>query len=78
MNATLWAVALAAVAGLVYAGSCWTYPFKRCGRCEGSGKRARPDGKVFNLCKRCNGNGRRLRAGRRVWNHFHHQRAKAK
>jgi hypothetical protein len=73
----LWLLGLAVTAGLAYAGSCWLYPFARCGRCEGSGKRSRADGQVFDLCRRCKGSGRRLRYGRRAWNHFHHQRARA-
>lgn len=77
MNGTVVLVGLVAAAGLVYAGSCWLYPFRKCGRCTGTGKRERPDREVFALCRRCQGSGRRLRIGRRVYNHFHHQRAKA-
>jgi hypothetical protein len=60
----------ALVTALVYTGSCWLFPFARCVRCDGSGRRSRDDGKVWRLCRRCRGTGRRLRVGRRVSNYF--------
>ncbi len=59
--------AAALLAVLVYAGSCWLWPFTHCARCSG-GKVSRDDGRVFRMCRRCSGSGRRLRVGRRVWN----------
>lgn len=68
---TLSAIAIAAalVWALVYAGSCWWFPFKACSRCKGTGRISREDRKVHRLCRRCASTGRRLRAGRRVWNY---------
>lgn len=63
-------VALAAVAILGYTLSCWCWPFTACGRCTGTGKKTRADGKVWRPCRRCKGTGRRLRIGRRLYNHF--------
>jgi hypothetical protein len=67
----LLAVGLAAV----YAGSCWWFPFARCLSCEGSGRRARKDGKVWRPCRRCKGSGRRMRVGRWIYNYFAAARA---
>ena len=53
---------------LGYSLACWVWPFKACGRCEGSGKRRSPSGRAFRLCRRCEGTGRRLRAGRWIYN----------
>jgi hypothetical protein len=52
----------------VYAVSCWVWPFARCWICEGTGKRARADGRVWRPCRWCRGTGRRLRIGRRLHN----------
>lgn len=58
-------VLLAVAAG--YALSCWVWPFTVCWACEGSGRRARGDGRVWRSCRWCRGMGRRLRFGR--WLH---------
>lgn len=63
---------------LVYAVSCWLWPFAHCPRCGGSGKRSRDDGRVFRLCRRCSGSGRRLRLGRRGWNAMQSRRKAAR
>lgn len=63
------------VCALIYAVSCWWFPFAHCS-CSG-GKVMREDGKVFRVCRRCGGSGRRLRVGRRVWNHFAAKRGSA-
>jgi hypothetical protein len=69
MSGGLWYFAvLGLVAGVAYAGSCWLWPFAYCLRCEGKGKFARKDGRVWRNCRRCGGSGRRLRVGRRMWN----------
>ena len=68
------AVVLLVLLVVGYAGSCWIWPYAHCQRCDGEGKFARSDAKVWRLCKRCGGNGRRLRWGRRIYN-FAHRRA---
>ncbi len=57
------------LAGVVYAASCWLWPYTHCRRCHGLGRLQRDDRKVFRLCRRCDGTGRRLRAGRWLYNH---------
>ncbi len=57
-----------AAAGLAYAGSCWWWPFGYCWRCDGAGKLARRDGRVYRRCRWCKGTGRRLRVGRWAFN----------
>ncbi|GAA2599067.1 hypothetical protein GCM10010399_32240 [Dactylosporangium fulvum] len=59
---------------LGYAFACWVWPFKPCGRCDGTGKRRSPTGRAFRLCPRCDGTGRRLRAGRWIYNQFNNTR----
>lgn len=76
MSALFWP-SLAVATGLIYAGSCAWWPFARCGRCKGTGRFSRKDGKVFRDCRRCKGSGRRLRIGRRIYNHVHAVRKKA-
>lgn len=78
MNWTLAWIGIAVAAGLAYAASCTWWPFAHCMKCEGEGKFARRDGKVWRPCRRCKGTGRRLRVGRRVWNYLHAQRQAAK
>jgi hypothetical protein len=53
-----------------YVFACWFWPYARCGRCGGTGRRQSPSGKAFRLCRRCQGSARRLRIGRRVFNYF--------
>jgi hypothetical protein len=55
---------------LVYAASCRWWPWARCLRCHGEGKRRRGDRKVWRTCPRCHGTGRRLRIGRLILNHL--------
>lgn len=63
------ACVLAAIGGLAaYPLSCWLWPYTRCGRCKGSGKKARKDGRVWRNCRRCRGDGKRLRIGRQLFN----------
>lgn len=65
MSAFWWIVlSLVWLAG--YALACWLWPFRRCPRCKGTGKRFSPSGKAFGNCWRCKGSGRRIRLGRRV------------
>ena len=61
-------VAALLLACLAYAGSCWWWPFAACWRCDGAGKLARRDGRVWRRCRWCRGTGQRLRTGRWVFN----------
>jgi hypothetical protein len=70
------AVALLGWAAL-YTLGCWIWPFKRCRRCEGSGKRRSPSGRAWRTCPHCRGGGGRLRAGRHLWNYFSRTRRDA-
>jgi DnaJ-class molecular chaperone len=62
------AAGVGVLASVVYAGSCWLFPYRHCPRCRGDGKIRRTDSKVFRLCRKCQGTGRTLRVGRRLWN----------
>lgn len=62
----LLAVALCVSAG--YAVACQLWPFMRCRRCHGSGRRTSPTGRAYGRCRKCKGTGERLRLGRRFWN----------
>lgn len=72
MTGQAWLVSagVAVLAALLYAGSCWWFPFAACWCCDGAGTHRRKDGKVFKDCWWCAGSGRRLRIGRKVFNHF--------
>ncbi len=52
----------------VYAFACWLWPFTRCRRCGGTGKRMSPSGKNWRTCPRCKGKAARLRLGRKISN----------
>lgn len=65
-----WLLAALLLAAVGYVASCAWWPFAHCRRCDGRGKFARRDGKVWRPCRRCKGSGRRLRIGRRFWNRF--------
>lgn len=49
---------------------CWAWPFGRCRRCKGLGKRKAPLMRAYRHCPRCDGTGYRLRAGRHVVNYL--------
>jgi len=72
VNAASWWATAALFVGVpgVYALSCWWWPWAACRRCEGAGKLARTDGRVFRSCPRCKATGRRLRAGRWIYHAF--------
>lgn len=57
-----------AAAVILYTASCTWWPFARCRCCDGTGRHARNDGKVFRRCRWCRSTGRRLRLGRRAYN----------
>jgi hypothetical protein len=40
-----------------YVITCAVWPYRRCGRCEGTGKRRSPSGKAWRPCRRCEENG---------------------
>lgn len=63
-----YAVVVTVVLAGLYVLECWWWPYGKCGKCEGTGKRWSPDGKHFRDCPRCDGRGRRIRIGRRIWN----------
>lgn len=65
---------LVALVVLVYAGSCWLFPFRKCFLCKGLGRDERDDREVFRDCWWCKGTGRRLRFGRRAYNHAKRRR----
>lgn len=77
----MWILSLA-LAGLaltaVYALECWLWPFGKCSRCQGSGRRDSPDGKHWGDCRRCKGKGRRIRVGRWVFNKLAARRREAR
>jgi hypothetical protein len=78
MNWWLAWIGLFVAAGLGYAASCVWWPYAKCTKCEGAGKFARSDGKVWRDCKRCKKSGARLRVGRKIYNYLHHQKQAAK
>jgi hypothetical protein len=78
VNWVVWASLFLLVVALRYAASCVWRPFANCVKCEGKGRFARADGKVWRKCPRCKGGGARLRVGRKMWNYMHHQRKAAK
>lgn len=65
---TGYVVLVALGAAVVYVVECAVWPFGKCPRCSGSGRRYSPDGVHWRDCRRCRGLGKRLRIGRRVWN----------
>ncbi len=51
-----------------YAIACWLWPFTRCGRCKGTGRRPSPTGKAWGPCRKCKGKAARIRTGRKTFN----------
>lgn len=68
----IWLVLIGAVLLSVagYAVACWLWPFTRCRRCDGTGRRMSPSGKNWGSCRRCKGKAARLRAGRKIFNYL--------
>lgn len=53
---------------VLYVGECLVWPYVKCRRCKGSGRRFEWWGvEAWGDCGRCDGTGRRPRFGRRVW-----------
>jgi DnaJ-class molecular chaperone len=50
-----------AVAGYVV--SLYLWPYRSCGRCEGTGRNKGSNRRRFGECRRCRGSGRRRRIG---------------
>ena len=51
--------------------ACWlisvyVYPFRHCGRCDGTGRKPGSTRRRFDLCRRCSGTGRVQRTGSRA------------
>ncbi|MFC0624739.1 hypothetical protein [Kribbella deserti] len=71
------AIVALTVTGVIgfYLLTCLVWPFGKCRRCDGTGKRKAPLGKVFRPCGRCEGTGRRVRLGRHVVNHIRDARS---
>lgn len=51
-----------------YVVACWLWPFAKCSRCDGTGKRKSPSGKNWGPCRRCKGKAARIRTGRKIFN----------
>ena len=56
-------ILLGLAAAVVYAGSLYVFPFRPCGKCKGSGRKAGSNRRRFGHCGRCGGSGRRRRLG---------------
>ncbi|MCP2336979.1 hypothetical protein [Actinomadura rupiterrae] len=58
---------LIAMAGFVlWAASVYTYPFRPCRRCSGTGRKTGSNRRRFGPCTRCGGTGRTQRLGSRT------------
>jgi hypothetical protein len=55
---------VAAVWLVGYLIACAVWPYRRCGRCQGTGRRRSPSGRAWRPCRRCEGRGHAIRAGR--------------
>ncbi len=53
-----------------YAVACWLWPFTKCKKCDGSGRRKSPSGKNWGPCRRCKGKASRIRTGRKIFNYL--------
>ncbi|MFG2059650.1 hypothetical protein ACGFI9_37130 [Micromonospora sp. NPDC048930] len=74
MTLALTAIAAAVLLAAGYYVECAVFPWGKCLKCEGNGKKMSPAGKHWRPCRRCKGAGRRLRVGRRVWNFVQRRR----
>lgn len=70
MRGALIVAVVVLVAAGWYAVNCWWWPWARCSRCHGGGRKYAPNGKAFRDCRRCRGTGRRVRLGRRLWDWY--------
>ena len=75
MTQTMIATGTLLVAALVYAGSCWVWPFADCWLCSGRGShRPKNNRKLSRPCRWCKASGKRLRIGRRLANAIRERR----
>lgn len=58
---------------LGYFAVCAIWPWTKCAKCEGGGRKMSPSGKHWRDCRRCGGTGKRVRRGRRVWRYLRRQ-----
>lgn len=72
------AAAFAALWLAWYLGACAFWPFARCIRCDGTGRRYQnAKRKSWHPCRWCKGTGTRRRVGRAVWAYFAGTRKRA-
>lgn len=57
---------------------CLIWPFVKCRRCHGLGKRRALIGSGFRDCNHCDGSGYRIRPGRHMVNHLRSVQRRAK
>jgi hypothetical protein len=58
---------LVLISTALYVAACAWWPFTKCGRCKGTGKRRSPSGKAWRTCRGCDGSGKHVRLDRRVY-----------
>ncbi|NJP34146.1 hypothetical protein HCJ94_19690 [Micromonospora sp. HSS6-12] len=61
---------IAAAVTVCYVGVCWWRPFRRCRRCDGTGRRRSLMLRARRACRRCDGTGEHLRPGRIALNYL--------
>ena len=59
---------IAVVLAVSYYVSLRVWPWRNCGRCNGSGRNAGSTSKRYGRCRKCGGTGRQLRRGARAIN----------
>lgn len=59
---------IAVVMAVSYYVSLRVWPWRNCGRCQGSGRNAGSTAKRYGRCKKCGGTGRQVRPGARMVN----------
>ncbi|WP_051468412.1 hypothetical protein [Actinomadura oligospora] len=57
---------LTMAAAVIWAVSVYTYPFRPCRRCSGTGRKPGSNRRRFGPCNRCSGTGRSQRLGSRT------------
>lgn len=60
-------VIAAVLAAVGYRVSLWLWPYTRCSRCEGTGRKGGSNAKRWGPCKKCGGSGRQERLGVRLF-----------
>ncbi|HEX8009280.1 MAG TPA: hypothetical protein VF482_22960, partial [Trebonia sp.] len=59
---------IAVVVAVSYYVSLRVWPWRNCGRCQGSGRNVGSTSKRYGRCRKCGGTGRQLRRGARTIN----------